>query len=262
MRGGAQAHLIEAGDGHCYVVKFKNNPQHRRILVNEWMATAFLRYLQISTPDPAVIEVDDAFIGSNPEAAIQLGSRRLPPAEGWHYGSRFPGDPSRLSVFDFLPDVLLPKVVNLAEFAGVFVFDKWAGNSDARQSIYYRAKLPAAADEEPRAGFVACMIDHGYVFDGPHWSFSDSPLQGLYFRPQVYEHVRGWPDFEPWLERVVSFPEEVIDSALRQLPRQWLDGEESEIEALLERLLARRRHVARLIEETRKSRPDRFPNWR
>ena len=30
------------------------------------------------------------------------------------------------------------------------------------------------------------MMDHGFVFDGPHWTFTDSPLQGLYFRPIVY----------------------------------------------------------------------------
>jgi len=51
MRGGAQAHLLEADDGHFYVVKFKNNPQHRRILVNELVASIFLRYLRISTPE-------------------------------------------------------------------------------------------------------------------------------------------------------------------------------------------------------------------
>jgi len=57
MRGGAQAHSIEAADDHCYVVKFLNNPQHRRILVNEWIASVFLRYLGISTPEAAVIRV-------------------------------------------------------------------------------------------------------------------------------------------------------------------------------------------------------------
>jgi hypothetical protein len=31
MRGGAQAHLLEADDGDYYIVKFQNNPQHRRI---------------------------------------------------------------------------------------------------------------------------------------------------------------------------------------------------------------------------------------
>jgi hypothetical protein len=47
MRGGAQAHLLEAEDGRYYVVKFVNNPQHRRILVNELIASEFLQYLQI-----------------------------------------------------------------------------------------------------------------------------------------------------------------------------------------------------------------------
>ena len=50
MRGGAQAHLLEGADGHFYVVKFLNNPQHRRILVNEWIASVFLDYLGISAP--------------------------------------------------------------------------------------------------------------------------------------------------------------------------------------------------------------------
>jgi hypothetical protein len=264
MRGGAQAHLIEADDGHYYVVKFKNNPQHRRILVNEWMATAFLHYLEISTPEAAIIEVDEAFSEANPEASIQLGNRRVPPAAGWHYGSRFPGDPARIAVFDYLPDVLLGKVVNVGDFAGIFVFDKWTGNSDSRQSIYYRARLaPAHPDEEPRAGFVAHMIDHGYTFDGPHWAFVDSPIQGMYFRPKVYEQVRGWSDFEPWLDRVTHFPEEVVDAALRQLPRQWLEDEDAEaLEPLLERLMSRRRRIAHLIEDARNGRPDRFPNWK
>ena len=35
MRGGAQSHLMRCSDGHYYIVKFQNNLQHRRILVNE-----------------------------------------------------------------------------------------------------------------------------------------------------------------------------------------------------------------------------------
>ena len=30
LRVGAQAHLMECDDGRFYVVKFRNNPQHRR----------------------------------------------------------------------------------------------------------------------------------------------------------------------------------------------------------------------------------------
>src|SRR5579859_5245038 len=71
MRGGAQAHLLECDDGHFYVVKFRNNPQHRRILVNEWFAGVFLRYLQIAVPDTAIVETSAAFLEKNPEVCIQ-----------------------------------------------------------------------------------------------------------------------------------------------------------------------------------------------
>src|SRR5271168_2119216 len=218
MRGGAQAQLLECDDGHFYVVKFRNNPQHRRILINEWIASVFLNYLQISAPAAAIVNLSAEFLESNPEVHIQLGTRHLAVEPGWHFGSRYPGDPAKVMVYDFLLDLLLDKVVNVGEFLGVLAFDKWMGNADARQSIFFRARLrpPPSNEFAPRAGFVAQMVDHGYVFDGPHWKFPDSPLQGLYFRPSVYERVRGWDDFQPWLDRVVYFPEEVIDTAQKQ----------------------------------------------
>src|ERR1039458_10482114 len=46
MRGGAQSHLMEADDGQWYVVKFRNNPQHHRVLVNELLASRLLAYLR------------------------------------------------------------------------------------------------------------------------------------------------------------------------------------------------------------------------
>jgi hypothetical protein len=262
MRGGAQAHLIEAEDGHFYVVKFRNNPQHRRILVNEWLASVFLGYLQIASPETAIIEVNSEFLDANEEVHLQLGSRRIAVEPGWHFGSRFPGNPLKLAVYDFLPDALIAKVENIAHFLGVYVFDKWTGNADARQSIFFRAKLRDWAPDGPeRVGFYALMMDHGYVFDGPHWTFSDSPLQGLYFRPTVYEGVRALKDFEPWLERVAHFPEEVVDDALKGLPPSWVEGDEEAVEALLEKLMRRCKRVPELVESGRGGRANPFPNW-
>lgn len=274
MRGGAQAHLLQCSDGHFYVVKFRNNPQHRRILINEWIASVFLNYLQISTPEVAMVEVGAGFLEANPDVHIQLGSHRLPVEPGWHFGSRYPGDPAKVMVYDFLPDTLLEKVVNLQEFLGVLVFDKWIGNADARQAVFYRARLrqwpsgsSPASSEAPRAGFVAAgfvasMMDHGYVFDGPHWKFPDSPLQGLYFRPNVYQNVRGWQDFEPWLDRVVYFPEEIVDAAQKQIPPEWMAEDAAALEPLLERLMARRRRVPDLIRDSTRGRVNPFPEWK
>lgn len=266
MRGGAQAHLIEASDEHFYVVKVLNNPQHRRILVNEWIASAFLNYLGISTPAVAMVRVSETFLAENPDAYIQLGSRREPLVPGWHFGSQFPGDPARNVVYDFLPDALLEKIENLAEFPGVLAFDKWMGNADSRQAVFFRARLkewlPSSSAHPLRLGFVAQMVDNGYALEGPHWKLTDSPLQGLYFRPMVYSGVRGLNDFQPWLDRIIHFPEEVVDQAVKQIPPPWLEGEEGALATLLEKLLARCKRVPDLIEACRGGRVNPFPNWR
>jgi hypothetical protein len=265
MRGGAQAHLLECDDGHFYVAKFRNNPQHRRILVNEWVATVFLNYLQISTPVTAIVNVTADFIAANAEVHIQLGSRYEAIEAGCHFGSRYPGDPAKVLVYDFVPDPLLDKVVNRNEFLGVLAFDKWIGNGDARQSIFFRTPLQkvlrSARDVRQKQGFVAQMIDNGYVFNGPCWTFMDSPLNGLYFRPSVYTNVRSFEDFEPWLGRVVHFPDEIIDYVLKQIPPEWVEGDEAALETMLTKLMSRRNRVPELIHACQRGRCNPFPDW-
>ncbi|MGH9520696.1 MAG: HipA family kinase [Terriglobales bacterium] len=50
MRGGAQSHLMRASDGHFYVVKFLNNPQHPRVLANEWLGARLAHALGLPVP--------------------------------------------------------------------------------------------------------------------------------------------------------------------------------------------------------------------
>jgi hypothetical protein len=262
MRGGAQAQLLEADDGRWYVVKFRNNPQHRRVLVNEALSAELLKYLRISVPETALIRVTPEFLEANPECCLQLGARRIEIEPGWQFGSRFPGDPARLAVYDFLPDSLLGQVVNLSDFRAILVFDKWTGNADGRQCVFYRAMVRREDAVGGRAGFVARMIDHGYAFNGPNWDFPESPLQGLYSRRVVYDCVRGLDDFQPWLDQVLHFPEEVIDRAWKVIPPEWVDGEEEALHRLLEQLWERRKRVPELIEACRETRSNPFAAWK
>ena len=260
MRGGAQAHLLEADDGHWYVVKFRNNPQHRRILVNELLAATFLDYLKITAPETAVVHVGERFLEENPELHLTLGSRRVAVEPGWQFGSRYPGDPARTAVYDFLPDALLSQVVNLEDFRAILVFDKWVANADGRQSVFYRAMVREGQRGKP--GFVARMIDHGFAFNGPNWDYPDSALQGLYARKSVYDEVRSLDDFQPWLDLVTHFPEEVIDRAWKRVPPEWVEGEEDALVELLERLMERRRRVPELLAGCRDARSSPFTNWK
>ncbi len=265
MRGGAQAHLLGCDDGHWYVVKFANNPQHRRILVNEWIAATFLGYLGIAAPQAGIVDVDADFLSANREAYMQVGSKRIEIEPGWHFGSRYPGDPDQLAVYDFLPEQLLAKVANLGHLRGSLAFDKWMGNADARQTIFFRARLrdwlPDAEEHPLKTGFLAQMIDHGFVFNGPDWTLADSPLTGLYFRRGVYADVHGVEDFEPWLTRIAEFPESVVDRARRGIPPAWVAGDEDALDELLDRLMRRRQRVPDLIRETAQSRKNPFPAW-
>jgi hypothetical protein len=271
MRGGAQAHLLEGGDGYFYVTKFRENPQHVRILVNEWISSRLLEYLRVAAPKVAIVELDAPFLKREPDVKIRLVTKEMPVSAGWHFGSRFPGNPDRDAVYDYLPDSLLAQVQNLRHFLAVFAFDKWTANSDSRQSIFVRQRIKEWLDDPdvpPRSsspltkGFIALMIDHGYAFDGPHWEFNDSPMQGFYFRPMVYQSVRKLDDFEPWLTRIREAPAELFDGILRDLPRQWLPGgDEAPAERLVEQLYRRRKLVPDLIESSAAARPAYFPAW-
>ena len=147
MRGGAQAHLLEGGDGYFYVTKFRDNPQHVRILVNEWIAARLLEYLRIAAPKVAIVELDESFLSREHDVKIRLVAKEMPVSAGWHFGSRFPGHPDRDAVYDYLPDSLLAQVQNLRHFLGVFAFDKWTANSDSRQSIFVRQRIREWLDD-------------------------------------------------------------------------------------------------------------------
>ena len=112
-----------------------------------------------------MIEISPEFLRENPQVSMEVGTQFVAVAAGRHFGSKFPGDPAKLAVYDFLPDVLLRQVNNLGDFRGCLVFDKWVGNADARQSIFFRARLrewgPAPAIHPLKLGFMALMIDHG-----------------------------------------------------------------------------------------------------
>lgn len=243
MRGGAQAHLIEASNGHPYVVKFTNNPQHRRILINEWVSSIFLKHLDMTTPETELIHVDGDFLEANPEVYMEVNGKRILANIGVHFGSRDVGI-SEAGTYDFLPDVLLPKVRNHNQMVAMLAFDKWTGNADTRQIVFRR--VPSDGEG---ISWVASMIDNGHTFGGPHWEFIDSAIQGCYFRSLIYQDVRSLDAFEPWLERIRRFPEEIVNYAVKTIPSSWMGRDEESLARLLQCLMRRRSRVGDLIRD-------------
>ncbi|HEX5229055.1 MAG TPA: HipA family kinase [Bryobacteraceae bacterium] len=261
MRGGSQAHLLECDDGHSYVVKFMNNPQHQRILVNEWLASSILARLEISTPEIAIVNMAKELLAEEPDIYIDQRCRKTV-VPGQHFGSRYPGSPGKAMVYDFVPDKLLGRVANRTDFIGTLVVDKWTGNADARQAIFSRLRPPGKCGNTFRQGlWYVSMIDQGGAFGGPSWRFLDSPLQGMYFRPSVYQSIRSLDDFQPWLDRAMCFPVEEFESMRVEIPPEWIAGDQRALEELIDRLLARRTQLPQLIANAVRAPQNPFPLW-
>ncbi|HOQ48073.1 MAG TPA: hypothetical protein PLA43_21320 [Bryobacteraceae bacterium] len=250
MRGGAQSCLVRTDSNEFFVAKALDNPQHSRVVVNEMLGTVVLRQLGVLAPELALINIPPETL--TPNQYFELARGRKPMQPGVYFGSRYPGDPARVAVYDFLPSRMLPKVVNLRDFCGALVFDKWVDNTDHRQAVFCRSN----------AGFRAYMIDQGGIFGGPDWKFHDDQRSGLYaFAPVVYQQVKSLDDFQPWLDRARYFPEKILDEVYRALPAEWIDCSRPELEALLDQLVARRLRIPDLLLGCRQAQPSLFPNW-
>jgi hypothetical protein len=255
MRGGAQSHLMRCADDGYYVVKFQNNPQGTRILANELLGTRLAARLGLPTPVAAIVEVRADLIEETEDLVIQLGRGRERCRGGLQFGSRYPGSPAENAVYDFLPDEQLREVVNLTDFCGMLVFDKWTCNTNGRQAIFSRAR------DETR--YRAVMIDQGFCFNAGEWSFPDAPLRGLYARHRVYESVCGIESFEPWLARMeTKMTDTFFDELIGEIPPEWYGFESAALERMVEHLLRRRSLVRELIVSAWKSSAQPFPNWK
>jgi hypothetical protein len=238
MRGGAQSQLMRCSDAHRYVIKFQNNPQGRRVLVNELLGTLLARLLDLPTAIPAVVHVCDELINVTSELCIELPKSRMPLQPGPQFGSRYVFHPRIHAAVDCLPDALVSQVQNLRDFAGMLVFDKWTCNTDGRQVLFPRNGLK----------YKVVMIDQGFCFNAGEWNFPDAPLRGRYTRTCVYDGIHGIDDFEPWLNKLeTQIDEHAIWECAAGIPPEWYGSDTVALSRLLDTLNRRRTRVRELL---------------
>jgi len=256
MRGGSQSQLMRASDGHFYITKFQGNPQHTRVLANEFLASRLGSYLGLPMPEVALIEVSEWLISNTPELRFDMAGLATPYSSGLQLGSRYVADPERDMVFDYLPESLMERIRNLQDFGRVLVLDKWAGNADGRQVVFTK---PATARK-----YTATFIDQGYCFNCSEWNFPDSPLRGAYARNSVYQDVTGWESFEPALSRAEQMDSTELWALTEGMPEDWWSryGSAGDLARLIATLHQRRSSIRDLITAFHNSTRSPFPNWK
>ena len=254
MRGGAQSQLMLGADGKLWVVKFQNNPQHVRVLANEYLATRMAEAIGLPVPDVAVIEVSDWLIENTEDLRHEFAGDSEKVSSGLQFGSRYVVDPKEGQAYDYLPEMFFDRVRNLGDFLGMLCFDKWTCNANGRQAVYWKRN-----GRERK--YNVTFVDQGYCFNAHEWTFPDAPLRGVYARNAVYEGVKGWESFEPWLTRIREMPMEKVWKAAEEMPPEWYECDDAGLWRVIEELGRRREKVAELIHDFRKSARNPFPGW-
>ncbi len=151
MRGGAQSHLMRCADCNYYVVKFQNNPQHTRVLVNDWLGTRLAEMIGLPVPVADVVDVHPWLIEHSPELRIELCGRQTMITSGPSFGSRYVVPPTDGEVYDYLPETMIGRVRNLPSFAGILASTSGpAMQTAARQ----RSGSAAASASSPPASLT------------------------------------------------------------------------------------------------------------
>jgi hypothetical protein len=182
MPGGSQSHLLRCSDGF-YGVKVQDNPQGLRTLVNELICAHLAGLLRLPTPDGKIIQVSQEVIASY-EIFTEWPHGSVLCRPGLCFGSRHPGN--RTLVFTRLPRDRMRDVENLSELAGVFLFDLWTSNLDAREILFFR--------KPDQLVMRASMIDSGQCSGG---------ASGVFTRHAHWHHIRiritshGYPAWNP-----------------------------------------------------------------
>lgn len=252
MRGESRARLFLCSDRHFYVVKFRNNPQHPKLLANEMIGTILAAQVGLPVPKVAIVNVRRQLVRADPDLTVPVPGGKVPCESGLQFGSRYAVEPDRGHVLDHLPSCFLKHVLNAPSFLGMLAFDKWAGNVDSRQAVFWR---------QGPGPYSASFIDQGNCFDCERWRFRDIPLHGAFDDNEVYSSAKGWGAFEPWLSRIELMDADVIKAATDRVPVDWYDGDWRGMERLVHLLSRRRKMVRDLIVAFRGSPRRPFPNW-
>ena len=180
LRGGSQPLLVEASDGHLYVIKMLGNPQGPNILFNEALGTEIFRSAGLLVPEWRAVVLSDDFIDGHREIWFETENGPCRQSAGCCFGSRLLGSGVH-SLLEILPRGSFARIRNRRDLWMAWVLDVLCEHTDNRQAIFI---------EDETRYLDAYFIDHGNLFGGAHGTMTPI-IQGCrYLDPRVYDDVK------------------------------------------------------------------------
>ena len=230
LHGGSQPHLMQASDGQLYIVKFRNNPQGIRVLINELLSSRIAEIIGLPVPRVEVIRIDDSLTGS---LKIELVDGSVPVGAGLHCASKLIVDPVKGRFYDFLPAGELKRLVNKPDVMGAALFDFWTCNRDVRQVVFWRLCR--------ERNFKFSLIDNGFCFGGPEWRLSHGVI------PEAPGTFGEFVNAKHWIDKIRRVTRDQMELICREVPEEWCP-ERRQLEAMLDRLACRQAEMLEVLK--------------
>lgn len=229
--GGSSAQVFELRDGRYAVVKFPENPQGIRVLVNEFICCTLAELLNLPVNQPVLVSVDGRLL-TGPKANGDC------PAQ--FTGGISCGLVRYANAVSIGQDQLPGNTENADELHALNVFDALVARGDGRQLLAYPEDLKTNSKKR----FAA--IDYGFAFGGqPTWtldsfqSLADPILASM--NPFTQRDYEDSALMAPIISRLRNLTQQEINGAIGSIyPPRW-DASMEEIQGL-SAILDRRAH--------------------
>jgi hypothetical protein len=232
--GGSQPHVLGASDGNDYLVKFKNNPQGTRVLVNEYVVNELISKLGFEGGRGQIVSADAFFLSNQPNLKnLDAGLQFASPYHQHH---------------DNFSDTLLDRMKNRDKLPQVPILDTFICNVDRASG-----NLLIVFDDPTKLDCRFVLIDHGHAFGGPDWD--EHKLKTLQNSTNSFANIinlsnipRKMGVFEPFLLQLEALTPEDIEAIINTVPIDW-GLHSADRKALLDFLVARKASVRQIISD-------------
>jgi hypothetical protein len=240
--GSSGAQIFSDSTGQQYVVKYQENGHHIKVLSNEYIASEIAKNLEVFTPEPFIVVIDDLLLPSLKPINGQSISK------GPHFGSKrienlYEGPATRS---------LIEKCNNIDKYPAIILLDVLLYNTDRRNDGNYLIVIDGNE-------FKFCAIDHGHCL-GMNW---DADLLKKYvslwsgeYLEEMYETITGREDFNDVLSKIDTLDNAFITTLVDSIPEAWLSNS-VEIQALKDYLSQKKSTIGNELDTNK----IKFTNW-
>jgi hypothetical protein len=240
--GCTKPYYLICDDGEQYAVKFKENPESSRVLINEYVCAEIARKLDLPLAETSFVHVDESFVVDH-GGLISLHVEK-PITSGIHFGSK-----KIKKVFQISNSQMLEEAVNINCVPEIILFDHLICNYDRDRNggnLLFDFSTKQIV-----------MIDHTHAFDlGPLWTTDElkrrinQPFIALDTGGFVYKKlvpfVKGNNPFGNIMNKLTRLNADNLWHIIDNIPLEWHITPEEKI-ILLEYLYDRLNRIEHVL---------------